>query len=583
MGGDDIVWIGMMDGSLGRLVNGNLILYKETVTTNWQSSSRKNWKGLIAPDFRRTVVFPSDGIEKGIPYNIVVADNEDNMWVGSEGEGLFRVQTQSIKSLSSMQGLASDNVYPVMKSSVGDMWIGSWPAGLSRVHDGHVKAFTKADGVPGLVTALAEDRSGNIWVGSHNGVRIFSGGRFLVPPGMPEEKFPVIQVIHQMQDGAMMLGTPKGIYILSGANSRWLTAHDGLASDDVRVILEDRRGDTWIGGYGGLTRMHNGETTRWTEAQGLPSNNIRSIMEDNTGEIWVGTYDGGIGWLRNGKWVVFNEGLGLYGNGAFQILEDGQERFWISSNRGIYRVSRKQLVEVAEGREKRLDSVAYGRADGMLSMECNGGVWPAGAKDAHGFLWFPTQKGVAIVDPESVSVDTIPPQVVIESASVEHKLQNAVNQVVLRPGQTNLEVQYTALSYSRPDQISFRYKLDGVDEDWQEVEHRRTAYYTHLPPGDYIFRVSCKEQRRGRKPCGWHAAGDRGPAFLPPLVVRCFSLTRGADIGVDVLELPREANGKRAGIAAGILARVDRLSGERAQAHRCGVTRQSGPAADHHQ
>jgi signal transduction histidine kinase/ligand-binding sensor domain-containing protein len=492
VGADDVVWIGTTDGHLGRLVEGSLVVGKGTVTTDWLSSKRENWKGQIAPDFRRTLIFPSDGIEKGIPYNVVVADDEDNMWAGSEDEGLFRVQRQSIKSLSSMQGLASDGVYPVMESSAGDMWVGSWPAGLSRVHDGRVTAFTKADGVPGLVTALAEDRSGNIWVGSHSGVRMFSHGRLIVPPGMPEEELPVVQVIHQMKDGAMMLGTPKGIYILAGPNSRWMTTHDGLASDDVRVILEDRSGDTWVGGYGGLTRIHNEVTTRWTEAEGLPSNNIRAIVQDTAGEIWVGTYDGGIGWLHNGRWVVFNQSSGLYDDGAFQILEDGQERFWISSNRGIYRVSRKQLIDVAEGREKRLDSVAYGRADGMLSMECNGGVWPAGAKDAHGFLWFPTEKGVAIVDPTSVSVDNLPPRVVIESASVEHKLQTAVNQVVMRPGQTNLEVQYTALNYSRPEQISFRYKLDGVDDNWQEVGHRRTAYYTHLPPGDYVFRVAAR-------------------------------------------------------------------------------------------
>ncbi len=497
---DDVVWIGTTDDRMGKLVGGTLFSNKGTVTKDWVSSKWKDWKEQIAPDSPRTLVFPSDGIEKGIPYNIAVPDDEGNLWVGSESGGLFRIQHQSIQSLSSRQHLASDNVYPIMKSSTGDMWVGSWPSGLSRIRDGKLTTFTKADGVPARVTALAEDRSGNIWVGSHDGPRIVSGRRLVVPPGMPQEKLPAIQVIHQVQDGAMMLGTPNGIYILAGSNSRWLTSHDGLASDDVRVILEDSRGDTWIGGYGGLTRIHNGAMTRWTEADGLPSNNIRSIMEDHAGGIWVGTYDGGIGWLRDGRWVTFNQASGLHDNGAFQILEDDQQRFWISSNRGIYRVSRKQLTDVADGRAKRLDTVAYGQPDGMLNMECNGGVWPAGAKDAHGSLWFPTQKGVAIVDPGSVPVDNLPPRVVIESFSVDRSPQTetqtttqaATSKVILRPGQTNLEIQYTALSYSRPEQISFRYKLDGIDDNWQEVGHRRTAYYAHLPPGDYVFRVSAR-------------------------------------------------------------------------------------------
>ena len=154
MGGDNVVWIGLQTAAWGGWSTATWSWTKDPLPHDWLSSKRENWKGQIAPDFRRTLIFPSDGIEKGIPYNVVLADDEDNMWVGSEDDGLFRVQRQSIKSLSSAQGLASDGVYPVMESSTGDMWVGSWPAGLSRVHDGQVTAFTKADGVPGLVTAL---------------------------------------------------------------------------------------------------------------------------------------------------------------------------------------------------------------------------------------------------------------------------------------------------------------------------------------------------------------------------------------------------------------------------------------------
>jgi signal transduction histidine kinase len=287
-----------------------------------------------------------------------------------------------------------------------------------------------------------------------------------------------------------MLGTPRGIYLLKGSDSHWMTSKDGLAIDDTRVIIGDRRGDIWVGGYGGLTRIHDGKMTRWTEQQGLPSNNVRCVHEDSDGDIWVGTYDGGVGWLRDDKWVVFNEARGLYDNGAYQILDDSLGHFWISSSRGIYRVSKKQLKDVASGRESRVASVAYGRADGMLSVECNGGVWPAGAKDDRGFLWFPTQNGLAVIDPASLSVVSQAPKVIIESASIEHKAVKDFENVVLKPGQTNLEVDYTALSYSKPEQISFRYRLDGADEVWQEVGRRRTAYYSHLAPGDYVFHVS---------------------------------------------------------------------------------------------
>ena len=493
VGGDSAVWVNTQDARVGRYQNGKLELQSEAILTTFQDPTKREWKVKISPGLLRTLNFPSGGVGKGIPYNIVIHDNEGNMWVGSESEGLFRIQKQSIRTISSNDGLATDNVYPVMHSRTGDMWVGSWPAGLSRIRDGKVvTALTEKDGLPGLITALAEDNTGTLWIGSHNGVKTFVQGRLVTPPGLPTEKLPAVQVIHQARDGAMFFGTPNGIYILDGPNSRWLTTKNGLATDDTRVVIEDHRGDIWIGGYGGLTRIHNGQFIRWTEAEGLPSNNVRSIMEDRAGDIWIGTYDGGIGWLRNGKWVIFNRANGLHDNGAFQILEDDQQHLWVSSNNGIYRVSRSDLQAVADGKESRVTSVAFGIADGMLSVECNGGLWPSGAKDDRGLLWFPTQKGVAVVDPASVTTVAKPPRVEIESASIEHKPQAVVDHVVLRPGQTNLEIEYTALSYTRPEQISFRYKLDGMDPAWQNVGQRRTAYYSHLPPGDYVFRVSAR-------------------------------------------------------------------------------------------
>ncbi len=491
-GWDGVVWLSFLDGRFGRLIDGEIARQSEPIVMPFQTPGLTDWKTKITPDLQRTLTFPSDGSEKDIDYNVISDDNEHNAWVGSERGGLFRIQKQFIQTLSAANGLASDNIYPLMKASSGDMWIGSWPGGVTRVHNGEMTTFTRRDGIPGLVSSLAEDHNGTIWIGTHNGVRIISRGRLVTPPGLPAEKLPAIQVIHETASGEMMLGTPDGIYILAGAKSRWMKESDGLAANDTRVIIEDRKGDLWVGGYGGVTRIHNGVFTRWTEAQGLPSNNVRAIFEDSSGDIWVGTYDGGIGWLRNGRWTTFNAKQGLYDNGAFQILEDAQERFWITSNHGIYRVSRRQLNEVALGRQPRVQSVAYGRADGMLNAECNGGLWPAGAKDSSGRLWFPTLKGVAIVDPASTRTVAQAPRVKIEAVFIDNKQQEPLDTLVLRPGQTNLEIQYTALSFTKPEQMSFRYLLEGVDEGWQEVGTRRSVYFTHLPPGNYTFRVAAR-------------------------------------------------------------------------------------------
>jgi signal transduction histidine kinase/ligand-binding sensor domain-containing protein len=490
-------WIGTRDGRIGRLGDKLGRLTHERASFALHGLSREDWQVDVTPDrFERWLHLPIGGTDHPINLNVINSDNEDNLWVGTETQGLYRIQRQQIAVLSEEQGLASNNTNPVFRSQSGEIWAGSWPGGLSEIRDGTVvHTFGTAEGIPGSISSLFEDKNGILWIGTHSGIRTLVHGK-ITQPNITLGDTGAPLVIHQAPDGAMLFGTERGLTIFDGTSTRHVTTLDGLASDDVRVIVTDRHGDLWIGGNGGLSRLHDGQFTRWTEKENLPNGNIRTIFEDSSGSIWVGTYDGGLGWLRDGKWIWFNKRRGLFDNGAFQILEDTRKRFWISSNRGIYRVDREQLAAVADGREPVVTSVSYGRADGMLSAECNGGGWPSGAKDANGLLWFPTQVGIAIVDPEKMLVVSQAPRVHIDSFSIDQQESDDARRAFLKPSQTNLEIDYTALSYTKPEQVSFRYKLDGVDADWQEVGLRRTAYYSHLPPGEYTFRVSARNSDR---------------------------------------------------------------------------------------
>jgi ligand-binding sensor domain-containing protein/signal transduction histidine kinase len=457
-----------------------------TIGTTYNKSLRMH----VGPRLARIFEFVSSNRIISITPWHFYEDRQGNLWLGTLEEGLYRLQQQLIRSYSREQGLIDRDTYATYQDRSGALWIGAWHSGLSRFADGRFTNYTMADGLPNeLVTALFEDREGRFWVGAHGGLSIFEHGRFHIPSGptLPDEA--VVQTICQDRQGTLWFGTRQGLARYENGVTRFLTEKDGLAANDIHAIVEGANGDLWVGGYGGLTRIRNGEFTRWTEKDGLPSANIWSFHEDNDGALWIGTYDGGLARFKDGKLTSYSVKDGLFDDGVFNILEDAHGYFWISCSRGVYRVSKRDLNAFASGDLKKVTSTAYGKIDGMLDIECNGGVEPSGVKTRDGKLWFPTRNGVAVIDPESVVHDSIPPLVMIESSLVDNVSAPVNVPLRIPPGRPNVEISYTAPNFINTAQTHFKYRLEGLDSDWVDAGARRTAYYSHLPPGEYVFHV----------------------------------------------------------------------------------------------
>ncbi len=482
------LWLETGDGTLARIRNAVVehISAREGAIT-YRDRRGNAWRIGIGKYLVRFMDCSSGGKPERIAFSVLYEDREANIWLATDGRGLYRARRKAITSYSTKDGLGTQNVYPIYQDRTGVIWIGSWIGSLSRFQNGRFTTYTMKDGVPPHPTALSEDSQGRLWVAG-DGIRTYEHGRFVEPVGVaPSQR--EIHALHGDRDGAIWFGTSRGLARFKDGTYTLYTANDGVLDVDVRVIIDDRANGLWIGGYGGLMRFQNGRFTGWTERQGLPSNSVRSLYEDRDGVLWVGTYDGGLGRLKDGKFTHYSEQSGLFNNGVFQILEDARENLWMSCNRGIYRVSKRELNEFAAGKTRTITSIAYGRSDGMLNVECNGGISPAGIKARDGKLWFPTQDGVAVIDPDAIPINPQPPPVMIESVLVDHAPISPDGPLRIGPDKQNFEIQYTALSFINSRQIRFNYKLEGVDSDWVDAGLRRTAYYSHLPPGNYLFRV----------------------------------------------------------------------------------------------
>ena len=428
-----------------------------------------------------------DGMDNHAAY----VDREGNFWFWTINNGLFRARRQTITSYGKEQGLNAREVYAVLEARDGSLWIGSWGEGLFRYKDG-VFTQQRVSSSALFVTSLYEDHAGQLWV---NGSNVLQKAGVVREPRFHAESLDSVWAMCQDAEGAYWLGSTGGVLRYHDGGSTHFTTKDGLAGNDTKVIIPDAAGGVWFGSYGGLThRDRNGRLTAWTEKDGLPGNTVRTLKLDDDGTLWIGTYDSGLGRFKDGRFTRYTGKNGLYDDGVFQILEDNSGWFWMSCNRGIYRVRKQELNDFALGKTQNITSISYNKSDGMLSAECNGGRWPSGIRSRDGRLWFPTMEGIATIDPAKIPPSAEPPPVVIEEIRIENQsvpfdpmnLQSAIEMV---PGQNHLEIEYTGLTFFNSENVRFKYRLEGDDSDWIDAGTRRTAYYSNVKPGSYVFKV----------------------------------------------------------------------------------------------
>ena len=511
------VWLITADGNLARAENGRVagVYGERDGLPKFPLYFMTGWRfGLVAKDadgslwlvdlpsmqkellLKKAAVLPM--LDQAEIYS-TYTDGEGNLWFGTKRDGLFRARKQIVTAYSEADGISDKNVYPIYEDRAGTIWIGT-TNGLFKRENG---TFTVIESTKTFhVSAIGEDVSGRILISNIGALYVQENNRFVPFEHGKVPAVDFIYAIHADRENSLWLGGEKGLVRFKDGIVTSFTTADRLAGNDVKVIIEARAGGLWIGTYDGLTRLQNNQFTSWRETDGLPSRTVRSLYEDTDGTLWIGSYDGGLARFKDGKFTRYDTKTGLPNDGAFQILEDDSRSFWISSNRGIYRVAKDELNDYADSKRQTINSIAYGKADGMLNAEANGGRSPAGIRARDGRLWFPTQDGVAVIEPETVKVNPKPPPVVIETVKIDNALiaecerRNAGcgfdkenSAIRIEPHQQSFEISYTALSFINSENLRFKYRLEGLDSDWVDAGTRRTAYFSHVPPGKYAFRV----------------------------------------------------------------------------------------------
>ena len=456
-----------------------------------------------------------------------IFDRDGNLWVATHGKGLFRIHGNVVDHYGRTDGLSSDSVRALFEDKEGIVWAATtngidsfrdsrvttfsaseglgkdaaagvlasrdgtiWVANdgsLDHIAKGAVSSIRTGSGLPGhQVSSLLEDRAGNLWVGVDDGLYLFKNGRFyrLLEPN--HKPLGLVVGITEDVDGniwAECFSNPRKLVRIRDFQVREEFPASQIPTG--RTLAPDPHGGIWIGTLKGeLALFRHGALEKFSlYPKGNPI--THQIIADADGSVLAASEDGLVG-LRQGKVQRMTTENGLPCNSVISFIEDKEKRWWLYTGCGVVVLPDSELQRWWAKPEAVVQTRVYDLLDGA---QPKAPFFNSAAYSQDGRVWFANGVVVQMLDPSSLSQKALPAQAYIESLVADRKEFKATPNLKIPPNPRDLQIDYTSPTFSIPQKVNFRYRLDGYDRDWHEAGTRRQAFYTDLPPGKYSFHV----------------------------------------------------------------------------------------------
>lgn len=479
--GDDVGW--RVETSTGFEPAGER--YDACFGFSTAQEGERGWRAAAGALLQDEVALPI-----GARVRSILPAPDGSVWVATDGDGLLRLRRPVVTTV----GAAWGPLTTVLADAAGRIWARERGGRTYRLEGEDLvvapaPAFRRMS-MPGM----AVDPDGATWFATREGICVLDGDACdPADPARWSDHFEDGRAMLAASDGRIWLGRDDGLVV--GSRERgWAPVR--LAGGEpvlaVSQLVEAADGAIWAATLGqGVIRFGPGAAEQWMQADGLSSDRVRALWLDPSGAAWVGSEDAGLCRLARGQPPALRclgRAEGLFDDAIHSLAPSGDGRLWLSSNRGIFRVELADLEAFAAGRSPGVVSLAFDERDGMQSREANGGFSPAVAVDPAGRLWWPTQAGLARIDPREVDAPA-PPRTFLEGVRVEGEPAPLEGPLTLSPDQRELAIRWTTPEYARPDQVRFRYRLVGVDDAWRGPTPSREAAWTSLPAGSLSFEV----------------------------------------------------------------------------------------------
>jgi signal transduction histidine kinase/ligand-binding sensor domain-containing protein len=506
---------------------------------------------------------PMDLLPEGTEPEVLFEDSAGALWIGTRQSGLWRRDKDSLERIPT----SDPSIESLFEDQEGNLWVGTAGGGLNMLRR-RVAVMLGFPGQLPFPSAISvcEDSRGSLWaVGAKGELAVRGEAGWESPPGFTAR---ATCVSAGPGGEAVVGTRTDGIWGKSGGEWRRLDRASDLPSPSIRSLMTSKNGDLWVGTNfpNRLSRLRDGTFVRLDGPPGLGA--IRAIEEDAAGRIWAGTASGeilrvedqrlvpvvgpdaaspllsvrdlhatadgslwvafagdGVGWLKDGRFQKITTAHGLRDDFVSQILTDDHGRMWLSANRGLFQVKTAELLAVAQGTAGRIHCRAYGRSEALPSLQPSRNHSPSACRLADGRLCFAMLNGLLMVSPGETRDLARPPAVVLEEVSLDGKARARYGGEAFRrmdepqllptltgsdfllevpPAHEQLAFRFAAPTYGSPENVEFRYRLKGLENEWNWTHGDTRVRYPRLPAGDYEFEVAASNSNGL-----WSAPGTR--------------------------------------------------------------------------
>lgn len=419
----------------------------------------------------------------------IYLDVENNIWIGTRGGGVFKIQGDLFWSFDLNDGLLNQEILAIYEDNKGHIWVGT-NAGCSRFDGYHFTNYTTDDGLPyNIVTCFTMDKNNRIWAGTWRGIALFNGKKFIHFPIdfiKSYEQFRVYDIV-QISDTILWLATWRGLaqFNITKNQYRFIDKYPELKN--VRISeMKKISGNIIAFTTDNKVYLLNLKTSKLIEKNiNIPKNDlkIQTVKFISPHSYLIGSNHGAYFYKADTLFYHFTKKNYLIDDGVIALLISDSVSYWFGTNKGVTHIISDKNKFIAKH---------YSSKNGFYGEEIitNHSIF----EDRESNVWFGTFLGLSKYIKYKDIPNKIPPKIKIKSLRIFKKEVSGSSQLTLSYKENTIAISYIGISFRDESDVQYKYRLLGHQEDWSPPTAEREAVYFNLPSGTYTFQVMARNR-----------------------------------------------------------------------------------------